>query len=139
MTGDDLGLEDDKKEEIEKQTEDNKELFEAMVKAIGGVKKVVLSTRLKSAPVCLSAEGGITLEMEKVINSMPNGQKVTADRVLEINGEHPIFAKLQSLYGEQDPRFEVYSRVLYAQALLIEGLPIPDPTAFSAELCSLLF
>ena len=141
ISAEDLGLEDEaeKKEEVKKQNEENKALFAAMAKALGGkVKTVRLSTRLKSHPACVSADGPLSLEMEKVLNSMPNGQKVTAERVLEINGDHPVFAKLQTL-AESDPdKLAVYARVLYAQALLLEGLPLDDPAAFSEDLCKLL-
>ena len=140
VSSDDLGLEEDeKKEEIKKQTEENTDLFEAMKKSLDGkVTKVVLSARLKSHPVCLSTEGGLSLEMEKVLNAMPNGQKVTAQRVLEINGDHPIFAKLKALKDTDEEKLGVYARLLYAQALLIEGLSVEDPVAFSEELCKLM-
>lgn len=141
VSSDDLGLSDEaeKKEELKKQDEANKAMFDAMVKALGGkVKKVRLSARLKSHPACVSADGALSLEMEKVLNAMPNGQKVTAERVLEINGDHPVFEKLCVLQANGDEKLGVYARVLYAQALLLAGLPIEDPAAFSADLCELL-
>ncbi len=141
ISSDDLGLpdEDAKKEEIKKQSEDHKALFTAMTKALGGkVKSVRLSARLKSHPACVTADGPISLEMEKVLNSMPNGQKVSADRVLELNPDHPVFAKLCALQDSDADRLAVYARVLYGQALLLEGLPLDDPSAFSADLCQLL-
>ena len=141
ISSDDLGLpdEDAKKEEIKKQSEDHKALFTAMTKALGGkVKSVRLSARLKSHPACVTADGPISLEMEKVLNSMPNGQKVSADRVLELNPDHPVFAKLCALQDSDADRLAVYARVLYSQALLLEGLPLDDPSAFSADLCQLL-
>lgn len=141
ISSDDLGLADEeaKKETVKKQNEDHKEMFAAMVKALNGkVKAVRLSTRLKSQPACVTADGPISLEMEKVLNSMPNGQKVTAERVLELNGDHPVFAKLCDMEHSDTDRLAVYARVLYGQALLLEGLPLDDPAAFSADLCRLL-
>ena len=76
--------------------------------------------------------------MEKVLNAMPNGQKVTAQRVLEINGDHPIFSKLKALKETDEEKLSSYTRLLYAQALLIEALQIEDPVAFSEELCKLM-
>ena len=137
----DLGLNDEaaKKEELKKQDEANKEMFAAMVNALDGkVKQVRLSARLKSHPACVTADGALSLDMEKVLNAMPNGQKVKAERVLELNGEHPVFEKLCVLQGSDPERLGVYARVLYGQALLMEGLPLEDPAAFSADLCKLL-
>ena len=92
----DLDTEEEKKE-FEKQTEENKDLLTFMKDALDGkVKAVVLSKRLKSHPVCLSNEGMLSIEMEKVLNAMPNDQKVKAERVLEVNASHPIFEKLSS-------------------------------------------
>ena len=104
----------------------------------GKVKDVRLSSRLKSYPVCLSADGGISLEMEKVLNTMPGDQKVQAERVLEINPDHPVFAKLKELFGTQPDKVKSYTGLLYNQALIIEGLPIEDPVAFSNAVCDLM-
>ncbi len=137
----DLGLSDEaaKKEELKKQDEANKEMFAAMVKALDGkVKQVRLSARLKSHPACVTADGALSLDMEKVLNAMPNGQKVKAERVLELNGDHPVFEKLCVLQGSDPEKLGVYARVLYGQALLMAGLPLEDPAAFSADLCKLL-
>ncbi len=137
----DLGLNDEaaKKEELKKQDEANKEMFAAMVKALDGkVKQVRLSAHLKSHPACVTADGALSLEMEKVLNAMPNGQKVKAERVLELNGDHPVFEKLCVLQGSDPEKLGVYARVLYGQALLMEGLPLEDPAAFSEDLCKLL-
>ena len=137
----DLGLSDEaaKKEELKKQDEANKEMFAAMVKALDGkVKQVRLSMRLKSHPACVTVDGALSLDMEKVLNAMPNGQKVKAERVLELNGDHPVFEKLCVLQGSDPEKLGVYARVLYGQALLMAGLPLEDPAAFSADLCSLL-
>lgn len=100
----DLGTEEEKKE-TEQKVEENKELLTFMKDSLDGkVKAVVLSQRLKSHPVCISTEGAVTLEMEKVLNAMPGNEKVTAQRVLEINVNHPIFRRLQSLYEAIRPK-----------------------------------
>ena len=102
----------------------------------GKVVAVKLSSRLTRHPVCLSSEGSITLEMEKVLNSMPNGEKVKAQRVLEINPDHPVFETLQNISDTE--KLALYSELLYAQALLIEGLPVDDPVDFSNKICGLM-
>ena len=141
VSADDLGLENaEKKEEIKAKEEENSGLLEALGKALEGkVTKVILSQRLKSHPVCLTSEGEISLEMEKVLNSMPTDQKVQAQRVLEINPEHEIFGKLQSLdkAGDSD-KIGKYAKLLYDQALLIEGMSIEDPVEFSNLICELM-
>ena len=104
----------------------------------GKVKAVRLSKRLKTHPVCLASEGELSLEMEKVLNSMPTDNKVKADRVLEINESHPIFAKLTKLYEEDKDKLQAYTRLLYTQAMLIEGMSIDDPVEFTNQVCSLM-
>ena len=134
----DLDTEEEKKE-FEKQTEENKDLLTFMKDALDGkVKAVVLSKRLKSHPVCLSNEGMLSIEMEKVLNAMPNDQKVKADRVLEVNASHPIFEKLSKLYAEDQEKLKTYAQLLYTQAELIEGMPVEDPVAFSNAVCELM-
>lgn len=139
----DLGLEtEDEKEEIKKQSEDNKDLLEALSKALEGkVKKVELTGRLKNHPCCLRAEGPVTLEMEKVLNqqaAVNGGETVRADRVLELNAEHPIFKKLCALQAESSDKLADYADILYTQSLLIEGLPVDDPAAYANKICDLL-
>lgn len=137
----DLGIEETEEDKAaaEKQKEENKDLFEFMTKALDGkVKEVRLSNRLKSHPVCISTDGALSLEMEKVLNSMPNDNKVKAERVLEINRSHPVFQTLVALYAENQDKLTTYAHLLYTQALLIEGLPIEDPVAFSNEICELM-
>ena len=138
----DLGLETEAdSEEIQKQNEDNKELLRFMKDALGDkVSEVKLSERLKSHPVCISSDGGVSIEMEKVLNAMPgaNGQKIQAKRVLELNASHPVFARLQKLFAENQDAVKEYASLLYDQALLIEGLPIEDPVAFSNAVCKLM-
>ncbi len=137
----DLGLENEQeKEETKKQNEDNKELLDFLRESLDGkVKEVRVSDRLKSHPVCLSSGGEITLEMEKVLNSMPGSEgQVKADRVLELNPSHPVFTTLQKLYAEDKDRVKAYAGLLYAQAVLIEGMSLEDPVAFSNAVCDLM-
>ena len=100
--------------------------------------QVRLSSRLKSHPACLSSDGDLSLEMEKVLNAMPSDQKVKAQRVLELNASHPVFQKLRELQREDSQRLETYTSLLYNQALLMEGLPVEDPIAFSNQICELM-
>lgn len=134
----DLDTEEEKKK-AEEQAEQAKPLFTCMAEGLQEkVKAVRLSNRLKSHPVCLTSDGDISLEMEKVLNAMPNDQKIKADRVLEINAEHPIYQKLQKLYETDQEQLKRYSELLYTQACLIEGMEIEDPVAFSNAICDLM-
>ena len=129
----------EEKEEIKAKEEDAKELFKFMEeKLVGKVKTVRLSKRLKTHPVCLTSDGELSVEMEKVLNAMPNDQKVKADKVLEINPEHQVFETLKNIYGKDNDRLEKYCRLLYNQALMIEGLPVEDPVEFSNLVCELM-
>ena len=136
----DLGIDDAaENESVKEKAEENKELLRLLKDDLDGkVKDVRLSTRLKSHPVCLSADGGVSIEMEKVLNTMPGDQKVQAQRVLEINPSHPIFETLKKLFAEDPEKLKSYAGLLYTQALLIEGLPIDDPVAFSNAVCDLM-
>ena len=136
----DLGLEDEaEQEEIKKLAEENRPMLDGLRDALDGkVKEVRVSSRLKSHPVCLSSAGAISLEMEKVLNAMPSEQKVSAERVLELNGSHPVFTALQKTYADDPARAGAYAKLLYNQALLIEGMPIDDPVAFSNAICDLM-
>ena len=136
----DLGIDDAAEtESVKEKSEENKELLRLMKDDLNGkVKDVRLSTRLKSHPVCLSSDGGVSIEMEKVLNTMPGDQKVQAERILEINSGHPIFETLKKLFAEDPEKLKTYSDLLYTQALLIEGLPIEDPVAFSNSICDLM-
>ncbi len=110
-----------------------------MKEALGDkVKEVRLSQRLKSHPVCLSSEGILSLEMEKILNAMPSENQVKAERILEVNANHPIFATLKDLYEHDRDKLKAYSEILYDQALLIEGIAIEDPVAFSNAICNLM-
>lgn len=141
ISADDLGIETDaEKEEVKAKNEENKELFEAMKEALDGkVTEVRLSQRLKSHPVCLSSSGPLSIEMEKVLNSMPAQQeKVKSEKVLELNGEHEVFAALKRLFEAGDKeKLAAYSEILYDQALLIEGLALEDPVAYANNVCKL--
>ena len=141
VSADDLGIEDTgKKEEIKAKEEENSDMLKNLASALDGkVEKVILSQRLKSHPVCLTSEGEITLEMEKVLNAMPTDQKVHAKRVLEINPEHEIFGKLKAISESGDSeKLAKYAKLLYTQALLIEGINIDDPVEFSNLICELM-
>ncbi|MFR4406252.1 MAG: molecular chaperone HtpG [Anaerovoracaceae bacterium] len=141
VSADDLDIEEseEEKKKNEKQSEDSKDMLECMKEALDGkVSDVKLTHRLKSHPVCLTAKGGLSIEMEKVLNSMPTDQKVKAERVLEINAEHPVFEVLGKVYNENKDDLAEYAKLLYDQALLIEGLPIEDPVAFSNAVCRLM-
>jgi molecular chaperone HtpG len=142
VSDNDLGLEtEEEKETAKKLVEENKDLLNTMKDDLGDeVKQVIVSQKLKSHPVCLSTDGALSIEMEKVLNSMPGEEKgnVKAQRVLELNANHPVFTKLQELYKEDPEKLKKYSKLLYNQALLIEGVPISDPVAFSNAICDLM-
>ncbi len=135
----DFESEDEKKEKKEK-TEQNRDLLGEMKKALEGkVADVRISAKLRSHPVCLTSDGEVSLEMEKVLGAMPgNEMKPKADRVLEVNADHPIFAKLQFLYDNDKEKLAAYADILYDQALLIEGLDIEDPVEYCNKVCSLM-
>ena len=133
----DLGIEADEKDEA--ISEENKDLFESMREALNGkVKSVKVSKRLKNHPVCLSSEGEISIEMEKVLNSMPNNEGVKADKVLEINPNHEVFNSLKESFENDKDKFALYTNILYNQALLVEGLSIEDPVDFANNICKLM-
>lgn len=141
VSADDLEIEESKeeKEAAEKQAEESKDLLEYMKEALDGkVSEVRLSQRLKSHPVCLTAKGGLSIEMEKVLNSMPVDEKVKAEHVLEINAKHPVLDALTETYKDDKEAVKEYAKLLYDQALMIEGLPVEDPVAFSNAVCRLM-
>ena len=134
----DLGIEADEKEN-EKETEDNKALFELMKEALDGkVKDVRASKRLKNHPVCLTNEGELSIEMEKVLSMMPDSPGIKADKILEINTSHEIFGTLRQAFTEDKDKLKLLSNLLYNQALLIEGLTIDDPVKFANDVCQLI-
>ena len=130
---------DEEKEALTKENEENKDMFTLMKETIGeGVQEVRFTHRLKNHPVCLTSEGALSVEMEKVINSMPNDQKVKAQTALEINDSHPIAQKIKDLYENDKEELKKYTQVLYAQARLIEGLPVENPTQISNLICEII-
>ena len=133
----DTGLEsEDEKKAVLEKTKDYQDVIDKIKKALDGkVSDVRLSTRLTTHPVCLTSDGDLTLEMEKVLNAMPMDNKVKADRVLEINPNHKVFS---ALVNAGDEKLEKYAAILYDQALLIEGMAIDDPVAFSNAVCDLM-
>ena len=141
-SGEDLGLEetDEEKEEFEKKASENKEMLEKMTEMLGGrVKEVRLSQRLKSNPVCMTVDGDVSIEMEKAINSMPVQEKIKSQKVLELNPDHSVFTALTAAYAADDEsKLRVYTALLYDQAMLIGGLDIEDPVAFSNHICELM-
>ncbi len=141
VAGGDLGLEtEDEKSAAEAITKENEELFKTMKDALGdAVSKVVVSARLSDTPACVTAEGPISLEMEKIMAMAPDGQNIKSDRVLEINAQHSIFKTLQEAQKENDTdKIKQYTNILYNQALITEGLPIEDPVAYAQAVCDLM-
>ncbi|MCG5251656.1 molecular chaperone HtpG [Brevibacillus agri] len=136
----DLGIEaDDQDKAADAENADNQELFSYMKSLLEGkVTSVKASKRLKSHPVCLSTEGDVTIEMEKVLNAMPNSQGVKAQKVLEINVNHNVFQSLKTAFAEDKEKVNLYTALLYNQALLIEGLPIEDPVEFTNDICKIM-
>ncbi|WP_127572844.1 molecular chaperone HtpG [Paenibacillus xylaniclasticus] len=134
----DLGIESDTDDKAD-DAEESKDLFEQMGTILAGqVKKVKASKRLKSHPVCLSAEGEVSIEMEKILKAMPNGADVQADKVLEINVNHEVYQTLKAAHASDPEKLKLYTNLLYNQALLIEGLPIQDPVAFTNDICKVM-
>ena len=130
----DLGRESDEEQQAAEA------LFDAMKDGLNGkVKEVKVSTRLKDHPVCLSADGPLSIEMEKVLSKQPGSEDVKSDKVLELNVNHPVFAALKAAQEAGDTeKLNKYSALLYAQAQLIEGLPVDDPAAYAEAVCSLM-
>ena len=129
----------EEKDELNKTKEENKELLDFMKDSLEEVSEVRLSSKLIDDPVCLTAGEGISFEMERVFNNMPdNPMPIKADRILEINPKHPIFERLKDLYTDDKDKVKEVAEVLYDQACLIEGFPIKDPIAYSRKICELL-
>lgn len=140
VSSQDLGIESEEDKTTEEETNENKELFEYMKEKLAGkVKEVRISKRLKSHPVCLTADGEISIEMEKVINAMPDSnQHVKADKVLEINPNHEVFQTLKDAFEKDKERLDLFTNILFNQALLIEGLPVEDPVEFTNNMCKVM-
>ncbi|MGU8414293.1 molecular chaperone HtpG [Clostridium perfringens] len=133
----DLGIESE--EENKKENEENKGIFEAMKDALGEkISAVKASSRLKNYPVCLSSEGEVSIEMEKILSTMPNNQGVKAQKVLEVNTNHEVFNSLKDALENDKDKFNLYTKLLYNQALLVEGLSIEDPVDFTNDICKLM-
>ncbi|MDM0469443.1 molecular chaperone HtpG [Clostridium perfringens] len=133
----DLGIESE--EENKKENEENKGIFEAMKDALGEkISAVKASSRLKNYPVCLSSEGEVSIEMEKILSAMPNNQGVKAQKVLEVNTNHEVFNSLKDALENDKDKFNLYTKLLYNQALLVEGLSIEDPVDFTNDICKLM-
>lgn len=135
----DLDSEEEKKEK-EKKTEENKDMLTALKDDLDGkVKEVRISSRLKDDPVCVVADEGVSLEMEKYMSQDPmNKNGVKAAKILEINPNHPIFKKLQDVYAANPDQLKDYASLLLDQALLIQGLPIEDPVGYAKKIADLL-
>ena len=122
----------EEQEELTKMNEKNKDMFKLMREELNNdVEEVRFTNRLKKHPVCLTTEGDVSIEMEKVINNMPTDEKIKAKTILEINSKHPIVKKIKKLYKEDKKELEKYTKILYSEARLIEGLPISNPTEIS--------
>ncbi|MCM3240539.1 molecular chaperone HtpG [Heyndrickxia oleronia] len=135
----DLGIEEESEKQTESEEKESKELFDYMKEVLGDkVKNVRASKRLKSHPVCLTAEGEVSIEMEKVLSAMPNNQTVKADKVLEINVNHEVFSSLKTAFEQDKEKVKLFTNLLYNQALLIEGLPINDPVEFTNDICKVM-
>ncbi len=132
----------EQQETIKKAEEENKDLLAFIKESLGDqVTEVKLSPRLENSPVCLTTKGGISLEMEKVLNAMPTDQQVKAERILEINPDHEVMKTLQEAYaaGEDGKeKVKTYASLLYNQSLLICGLSVDDPVKFSEDICKLI-
>ena len=130
----DLNLDsEEEKKKLEEENKENKDLFDYIKESLDGkVTSVKLSSRLKTHPVCITSEGNVSLEMEKVLSSMPNADNAPkAEKILEINSEHPIYEKLKLLFDTDKELLKDYSKILYGQALLIEGMAIDNPVELS--------
>ena len=139
VASEDVSLDEpEEKERLEEKNKEAKDMFALMKEALPDVKNVKYTNKLRNHPVCLSTEGNISLEMEKIMNSMPTGENVKAEIVLEINEKHPIAAKLEDLYKNDREELANYTKILYNQARLIEGLQIENPTELTNLICDMM-
>lgn len=130
---------EEEKTKVEELKKENESLLNKIKESLNGkVTDVKLSSRLVDSPVCLASSEGMSFEMEKVLNNMPNGENVKADRILEINPNHELLKAIAKVYEEDPSLIDKYANVLYNQALLIEGLPIENPSEFSKDMCDLI-
>ena len=128
----------EEKEALEKKNAEAKDMFSLMKESLPEVKTIKFTNKLKNHPVCLSTEGNISLEMQKIMNSMPTGEDVKAEIVLEINENHPIVDKLKDLYENDKDKLGDYTKILYNQARLIEGLSVENPTELTNLICDIM-
>ena len=140
VTSGDLGIElEDKDGKSDGDVKAQQALFEAMKNVLGDkVKEVRASKRLKSHPVCLAVEGEVSIEMEKILKTMPNNPDIKAVKILEINTQHPVFASLKAAHEQDKEKLALYTNLLYNQALLIEGLSVEDPVQFADDICKIM-
>lgn len=130
---------DEEKENLKKANEESKSMFDLMIESIKGeVQEIRFTHRLKNHPVCLTSEGAISIEMQKVLNQVPGDRQVDAKKVLEINETHKIASKLKELYNTDKEELKKYTKILYSQARLIEGLTIDNPTEISNLICDMM-
>ena len=135
----DLDLDtEEERQETEKVNKDNEDLLKDMVSVLSEVEEVKFTNKLKSHPVCLTSQGDVSIEMQKVFDAMPNDMGIKAKLVLEINSKHPISKKLKELYKEDRESFDKYAKILYSEARMIAGLPIDNPTEISTLICDVI-
>ncbi|HBZ08867.1 MAG TPA: molecular chaperone HtpG [Bacillus bacterium] len=135
----DLGIDEESQEKKEAEEKENKDLLDYMKETLSGkVKDVKISTRLKNHPVCLTADGEVSIEMEKILRAMPNNQEVKAEKILEVNADHDVFRSLKAAFEQDKEKAALYTNLLYNQALLIEGLQIEDPIEFTNNICKVM-
>jgi molecular chaperone HtpG len=139
-SSDDLGIiSEEQKKETTKKAEENKELLDFVKESLNGaVSSVKISEKLKTRPCFLSTEGGVTIEMEKYFAALPGENKLKAQKVLELNATHKVFAALKNAYETDKDKAAKLSKILYNQALLIAGLPLEDPSGYSEIVCDLI-
>jgi len=142
VSGGDLGIDlKERQEDIDAQAREHNELLAFMKEVLQGkVKEVRISNRLKTHPVCLTADGEVSIEMEKILNSLPNKQdlNIKADKVLELNSSHQVFSTLTAAWPNDKEKLKLYTQLLYNQALLMEGLPVDNPLEFAEQICQLM-
>ncbi len=139
VSSENLLLDEEENKKTKEENEKNKDMLELMKGVVkDNIHEVKFTNRLKSHPVCLTTEGPISIEMEKVMSAMPVDEKIKASAILEINENHPISDKIKQLYKEDKEQLKEYTKVLYAQARLIEGLTLDNPTEISNIICNMI-
>lgn len=134
----DLGI-DEEENNNDESSQNDKDLFDEMKNILSDkVKTVRASKRLKSHPVCFATEGEVSIEMEKILKAMPDNQNIKADKILEININHQVYTSLKEAFETDKEKLNLYTNLLYNQALLIEGLPIQDPVEFTNDMCKIM-